>query len=107
MCAAPSHLAFSLWYDHGAKEREKTSRVALGAFGGRLHPRWTKTLPFLVWFCLYEAGASVEVAPEEALRSGGWGEKKKTPKAQHARRVVQRSGAARCLIEAADVGRSA
>ena len=33
-------------------------------------------------FC-YEADASVEVAPEEALGSGRWGEKKKTPKAQH------------------------
>ena len=34
-------------------------------------------------FC-YEAGASAEVAPKEALGSVGWGEKKKTPKAQHA-----------------------
>ena len=51
-------------------------------------------------FC-YEAGASVEVAPEEALGSGGWGEKKKTPKAQHA------GWCSAAVFEAADVGRSA
>ena len=42
-------------------------------------------------FC-YEAGASVEVAPEETLRSDGWGEKKKTPK-----RSTQGGAAQRCL----------
>ena len=51
-------------------------------------------------FC-YEAGASVEVAPEEALGSGGWGEKKKTPKAQHA------GWCSATVFAAADVGRSA
>ena len=49
----------------------------------------------------YEAGASVEVAPGEALGSDGWGEKKKTPKAQHA------GWCSATVFAAADVGRSA
>ena len=42
-------------------------------------------------FC-YEAGASVEVAPEEALGSGGWGERRK-----HQKRSTQGGAAQRCL----------
>ena len=52
-------------------------------------------------FCYdYEAGASVEVAPEEALGSGGWGKKKKTPTARHA------GWCSATVFAAADVGRS-
>ena len=42
-------------------------------------------------FC-YEAGASVEVAPEDALGSGGWGERRK-----HQKRSTQGGAAQRCL----------
>ena len=51
-------------------------------------------------FC-YEAGASVEVALEKALGSGGRGEKKKPPKAQHA------GWCSATVFAAADVARSA
>ena len=51
-----------------------------------------------IGFC-YEAGASVEVAPEEALGSGEWGEKKK-----HQKRSTQGGAAQRSLqFTAADI----